>query len=369
MDALNRRDFLCGGAAAAVGAICEGAACADQPSATPLRSLVRPGVRVGAQATYTDLQDPRLAAFITKNFNTLTAGHELKWGDLRPTPDSYDFTRADWMVAFAERHAMRFRGHNLCWNHWLPRWVDRTLTRANAERYLVDHITHVAGRYKGRIDSWDVVNEPLGTWYSAATGQPPRPWLDLLGPEYIDVAFHATAAADPGALRVLNFDRLEQSNTGMDDDAHRNALAMVRGLVQRRVPIQAVGLESHLQAWQGVENAAQDRFIRSVRDLGLQILITELDVNDTRIDGSIIDRDRTVASMYFDYLMKIVPQAACEQVVFWTPWDGSDWLDSCHGRDYDRVDGDRHRPGLVDLDMQLKPAYYSAARALKLLFG
>ncbi len=363
---MHRREFLGKSAAAAMGMLFARGSQAE--SSPPLRQLVRPGVRLGAQATYRDLQDPRVAAFIASNFNTLTAGAELKWDALRPTPESYNFTRADWMVAFAEQHQMRFRGHNLCWNHWLPGWVQSTVTKANAERVLTEHIATVAGRYKGRVDSWDVVNEPLSTWYSPKTGQPPRPWLDLIGPEYLDVAFHAAAAADPGALRVLNFDRLEQSVTGYDGE-RRRALGMIEGMVRRRVPIQAVGFESHLMAWDGVENLSQDRLIVSLRDLGLKILITELDVNDARVTGGVAECDRAVATTYEDYLTKMVPCMGCEQVIFWTPWDGDDWLDSLHGENYDRADGMQHRAGLVDANVQPKPAYFAVARAVKQVLG
>jgi endo-1,4-beta-xylanase len=365
---MKRREFLRAGAAAAIGTVFNGGPTAQPPAPATLRSLVRTGVRIGAQATYADLQNPGLAQFLAANFNTLTAGHELKWSDLRPSPTSYEFSRADWMVDFAERHGMRFHGHNLCWNHWLPGWVQSTVTRANAERYLTDHIATVAGRYKGRVDSWDVVNEPLGTWYNRASGQPPRPWLDLIGPEYLDVAFHAAAGADPGALRVLNFDRLEQMCTAGDDE-RRKALEMIEGLVRRRVPVQAVGFESHLLARDYVDNPSQDRLVRSLRDLGLKILITELDVNDTTIQGPAADRDRTVAAIYSDYLTRMVPRMACEQIIFWTPWDGSDWLDTIHGRDFDRLDGAPHRPGLVDAAMRPKPAFYSVAQALRQLFS
>jgi endo-1,4-beta-xylanase len=366
MPSMTRRRLLRTGVAAAVGSVWPHATVAE--STAGLRTLVPSAkVRLGAQATYTDLQNAAYASFIASNFNTLTAGLEMKWSALRPSPTTFDFKRADWMVAFAERHNMSFRGHNLCWNHWLPAWVARTVNAANVERVLTDHITTVAGRYRGRIDSWDVVNEPLGTWNSPVTGQPPRPWLDLLGSRYLDIAFHATAAADPAALRVLNFDRLEQTITANQDD-RRNALSLIQGLVQRKVPIQAVGFESHLLAWDNIENPSQDRLIQSIRDLGLKILITELDVNDTRIAGPIATRDQTVASIYFDYITRMVPRMGCDQIVFWTPWDGSDWLDDCHGRDYDRLDGAPHRPGLIDTALRTKPAYESVAQALRQLY-
>ena len=330
----------------------------------PLKSCVRAGVRLGAQATWADLQVPAFAAFLVENFNTLTAGQELKWSSyLRPSPTTYNFTRADSMVEFAERHGMHFHGHNLCWNHWLPSWVNSTLTRANAASYLTDHIATVVKRYAGRVDSWDVVNEPLGTWRNPQTGQPPRPWIDLIGPTYLDVAFHAAAAADPHALRVLNFDGLEQSRWSAA--ARQEAITLLEGLLQRKVPVQAVGLESHLNATDAMENDSTDRFIQAIRSLGLKILITELDINDTKIPGSFAVRDDAVARAYSDYLLKMVPRTGTEQVIFWTPWDGSDWLDSSHGANFDRADGRPHRPGLIDAEMNRKPAFHAVANALR----
>jgi endo-1,4-beta-xylanase len=359
---MDRRSFLRNAAAAT--AVFSVDHLDAQPAVRPLKRCVRAGVRIGAQATWADLQDPEFAAFFVENFNTLTAGQELKWSSfLRPSPTTYNFTRADAMVGFAERHGMHFHGHNLCWNHWLPSWVNSTLTRANAAHYLEEHITTVVKRYAGRVDSWDVVNEPLGTWRNPQTGQPPRPWIDLIGPTYLDVAFQAAAAADAHALRVLNFDDLEQSS--WNDGARQQALTLVEDLLKRKVPLQAVGLESHLSATDAVENESQDRFIQAIRSLGLKILITELDINDTKIAGSLEEQDEAVARAYSDYLLRIVPRTGTEQVIFWTPWDGSDWLDSVHGANFDRVDLRPHRPGLIDVEMHRKPAFYAVANALR----
>ncbi len=358
---MDRRSFLRKAAAAAV-MLSDGTVYAQQ--AESLKNCVRAGVRVGAQASWTDLNNPAFAAFIIENFNTLTAGQELKWSSfLRPSPTTYNFSRADAMVEFAEHHGMHFHGHNLCWNHWLPSWVNSTLTRTNAAQYLTEHITTVVRRYAGRVDSWDVVNEPLGTWWNAQTGQPPRPWIDLIGPTYIDIAFHAAAAADPHALRVLNFDGLEQSS--WNDAARQQALKLVGDLLRRKVPIQAIGLESHLDATLPMENESQDKFIGAIRALGLKILITELDVNDTKLPGGVAERDAAVACAYSDYLVKIVPRTGTEQVIFWTPWDGSDWLESAHGPRFDRADLQPHRPGLIDVAMRRKPSFYRVEDALR----
>lgn len=359
---MDRRKFLCN--AASTAAVFSVGQLYAQHAEQSLKSCVRAGVRLGAQATWEDLKDPAFAAFLVENFNTLTAGHELKWSSfLRPSPTTYNFTRADAMVEFAEHHGMHFHGHNLCWNHWLPPWVDSTLTRTNAAHYLKEHITTVVKRYAGRVDSWDVVNEPLGTWCNPKTGQAPRPWIDLIGPTYLDIAFHAAATADPHALRVLNFADLENSRWG--DSPRQQALMLLEGLLQRNVPVQAIGLESHLDGTAAVENESQDRFIQAVRGLGLKILITELDIIDTGILGSLTQRDDAVARVYSEYLQRIVPRTGTNQVIFWTPWDGSDWLDTVHGARFDRADGQQHCPGLIDVAMHRKPAFYAVANALR----
>ena len=364
---MDRRTFLRNAAAAAA------ALAADrlhaQPAVLPLRNCVRPGVRIGAQATWDDLKDPVFSAFVVENFNTLTAGHELKCTTfLRPSPTTYNFTRADAMVEFAEHHAMHFHGHNLCWNKYVPWWVNDTLSRSDAVHYLEQHITTVVKRYGGRVDAWDVVNEPPLPSRKLVSGRPEfRPWLDLIGPTYLDVAFHAAAAADPRPLRVLNLANLEQSDSS--DPARPETLQLVEGMLQRNVPVQAIGLESHLYATEAMGNESQDKFLEAIRSLGLQILITELDINDTKVPGNFMQRDDVVARAYSEYLLRMIPRTGADQVIFWTPWDGSDWLDSLHGAWVDRTDFAPHRPGLIDAAKHKKPSYYAVANALHKTLG
>ena len=181
------------------------------------------------------------------------------------------------------------------------------LTPANAQQILTSHISTVMKRYTGKITSYDVVNEPIATWLGRPDGLYTGPWLTALGPDYIEIAFHAALDADPSALRVLNTAHVEQKGKG-DDLARSKTLDLVRDLVKRGVPIQAVGLESHLY---GAVNSGTDKnrdaFIAGLRDLGLKILITELDVNDTEISGSAATRDQAIATCYSDYLRSILP--------------------------------------------------------------
>jgi endo-1,4-beta-xylanase len=221
-------------------------------------------------------------------------------------------------------------------------------------------------RYAGRIDSWDVVNEAIVPWDSRADGLYPGIWVDLLGPEYIDIAFQTAAEADPKALRVLNLHHVEY-DTAEGEKTRQRAISLLKQYLGREVPIQAIGLESHIgaPADQLMGGPGLVRFTEQLRDMGLQLLITELDVNDTSVEGDIAARDRAVAECYHEYLRRVVPATGIKRVIFWTPSDRWDWHDSMRGPGYVRPDGKPHRAGLFDVNMQPKPAYQAAAEALQ----
>jgi endo-1,4-beta-xylanase len=261
---------------------------------------------------------------------------------------------------------MLIHGHNLCWNSPTanPPWFKAVLNKSNASRYLTDHITTVMRHYAGRIDSWDVVNEPVVFWSRRNDGLYPGIWVDLLGPTYIDTAFHAAAAADPKALRVLNIYQVEHG-TPDDETTRKETIALLKQLVARGVPVQAVGIESHLDASLPAGGAALVTFIKQIRDLGLQILITELDVNDTQLKGNDQARDTVVAQTYQDYLEQVLPASDSKRVVFWTASDKFSWMNSAHGPKWQRADASAHRIALMDDTMSRMPAFQSVQGTLQ----
>jgi endo-1,4-beta-xylanase len=337
---------------------------AESPTAPGLKDLAPPRLLVGAVVDKWQMQDPRWLQLILANFNLITIG-KLKWGYLCPSSPAFDFRETDWMVDFCGQHRLALHGHNLCWNSANPAWLTQTLTKANAERMLTDYIRTVMKRYAGRITSWDVVNEPIATWMGRPDGLYKGPWLDALGPQYIDVAFHAAAEADPVGLRVLNLEHVEQGGSG-DDAARLMTLRLVESLLKRGVPIQAVGFESHLAGNYSVSSTpSRASFVRDLRGFGLQILLTEIDIDDTRISGDASRRDALVGADYADYLGGILREAHPSRVIFFSPSDQRNWYDAMHSPQYDRRDGAPHRPGLFDKSLLPKPAYASVASALK----
>jgi endo-1,4-beta-xylanase len=334
------------------------------PTDPGLKDLVPAGVLVGVVVDQWQMQSPQWLPLILKNFNLVTLG-KLKWGFLRPSSSGFDFRETDWMVNFCAGKGIAMHGHNLCWNANNPAWLAQTLTRKNAAAMLTEHIQTVVKRYAGQVSSWDVVNEPVASWMGRADGLYTGPWLDALGPEYIDIAFHATAEADPKALRVLNVAHVEQGGTG-SDTARLLTLKLVEALMKRGVPVQAIGFESHLAGdYSGRSTMSRASFVRELRQLGLQILLTETDVDDTKLAGDTTRRDTAVSECYGDYLISMLSEAQPKRVIFFSPSDQKNWYDAVHTVQYTRGDGMPHRPGLFDSSLMPKKAYATVASALR----
>jgi endo-1,4-beta-xylanase len=243
--------------------------------------------------------DPVYKQTLIDQYNIVVAENAMKWAALRPAPDQFDFSGADTLVSFAETHKMAIRGHNLCWHEALPNWFDATVTGANAQQYLTSHIATVAGRYKGKIRAWDVVNEAIAPRDGQPDGLRNGPWYKLLGPGFLDIAFHAARAADPHALLTYNDYGIETDSP--EDTAKRDAvLALLKRMKKDGVPLDAVGIQSHLSAASASKiGAGLEAFVAACADLGLKVFITELDIND---DGLTVDdpkaRALLVAAIY-----------------------------------------------------------------------
>jgi endo-1,4-beta-xylanase len=182
------------------------------------------------------------------------------------------------------------------------------------------------------------------------------PWLELLGPEYLETAFSAAAAADPGAMLVYN-------DYGLDsDDAVQQAkrlavLAHLRRLKRNGIPLHAFGMQAHLAGdSRQFRPEVLKRSFGEVSQLGLKILITELDVTDTRLSEDIVTRDREVAQVYKAYLSVALEEPAVVAILTWGLSDRYTW--------HRRKDGGAVRPLPLDRELGRKPAWQAVATAL-----
>ncbi len=306
--------------------------------------------------------DPSYAALVSEQASLIVAENAMKWDTLRPTAETYNFEAADSLLNFAEPRQIKVRGHNLLWHRQLPGWFAGTAHPGNARKLLEAHIETVAGRYAGRMHSWDVVNEAIEVKDRRPDGLRDSPWLRLIGDDYIEIAFRAARKADPQALLTYNDYGIESESP--QDEAKRQAvLLMLRRMRQRSIPIDAVGVQSHLAAGANVRyGAGLMRFIASVRQLDLQVFITEMDVNDRKLPSDVVNRDKLVAATYQDYLSMVLSEPAVKAIVMWGVTDRFTWLN----HEDSRADGVAERPLLFDGGYRAKPAFFAVRNAFDL---
>jgi endo-1,4-beta-xylanase len=305
-------------------------------------------------------EDESFRKLLADQFNIVVPENCLKWNMLRPTADTYNFADPDSLVAFAEAHKMKVRGHNFVWHEALPGWFPGTVKKDNAQKFLVDHIHTVGGRYKGKIHSWNVVNEAIWIPDGRSDGlRSSSPWFQMLGPEYIDLAFRAAREADPAALLTYNDYGIEYDND-QEGKKRTAVLALLRRMKADKVPLDALGIQSHLHA------VSKDGFSRGVRELidgakalGLQVFVTELDVNDDAVPAAdVAERDNVVAEVYRSYLATALDGPEVKAVLTWGASDKNTWLN--HGTKFRRQHPDRlQRPLPFDPDYAPAPAFFA----------
>lgn len=353
---LSRRQMLAStGAAIACGAA---APAGEGLDAIARRKGARFGSAVGiGRPPNSAFDDPGYRDLLVRECGLIVAENEHKWYVLRPSADRYDFAPADRLAAFAKQSGLGLRGHTLLWNRdeWSPKWLLThdfgSRPREAAERMLVDHIRTVAGRYP-QADSWDVVNEAM----DPATGElRDTVFGKLLGPELIEICFHAAKAAAPEARLVYN----DYMNFGPAEATHRaGVLKLLERLKARGVPIDALGIQGHIGG--GVDSpdmarfsAADQRewrtFVDEARGMGLDLLITELDVNDKAMPADIAQRDAGVAALTRDFLDLMLDYRELKQVIVWGMADKYSWLQGTSPR----PDGLPKRP--LPYAAELKP--------------
>ena len=361
---ISRRAFISGAAAALTG--CAAPAVRDPQivgqTALKARAALK-GLRFGAAVKPRLLSDAAYTAMLLGVADMLVPENALKWGPLARQRHKYKFRGADKIAGFAARHGMAMRGHTFLWHDMVPDWLPRDLTEAGGDpaALISRHIETVAGRYRGRMYSWDVVNEAIEPNDGRADGLRNNLFLKALGPGYIELAFRAAARADPGARLILN-EYGHEWGWQVGRQRRYATLRLLEGLLKKGAPVHALGLQGHLDP--GSEGAmdmrALGRFCDEVADLGLDIEVTELDARDTSISGGLAARDNAVAEAYARFLEVVLARPATKAVVTWGITDRYSWL----SRHFPRPDGDRVRGLPYGDDFRRKPAWYALAAAL-----
>lgn len=301
------------------------------------------------------------AAFITKQFNSLTPENAMKMGPIHPREDVYNWRDADSIVNFAQHHGMRVRGHNLCWHEQTPDWLFKDSTGKQVSKQVLleslrQHIYTIVKRYKGKIYAWDVVNEAIDDNPNNFLRN--SMWYQICGEDFIAKAFEYAHEADPNAVLFYN-----DYNTERPEKMER-VYKLLKKLVGAKVPINAVGLQAH---WSLMEPSAAElrNTIEKFASLGLKVQITELDV-------SIYPWEKERRALRPGEKGELTPELEQKQVAkykevfgilrqyknvitgvtFWNISDRYTWLDEYPVR------GRKNFPLLFDTNLHPKKAFY-----------
>ncbi len=354
---ITRRDALALGTAALI------APAWAEDESVPLRTLAAAkGILFGsATATY-ELKDADFAALLPHEAAIIVPEYEMKRDLVEPKPGIYDLSACDALMSFAQTHAMRMRGHPLVWYWSNPAWLEEAVKTRRDPRLVTDYIARLVGRYRGRMQSYDVVNEALAPPDEGASGWRPCFWLEAFGPSYLDLAFHAAHQADPETLLVYNDFGCEQGAPA-NDRFRKNTLNLLDSLLKRKVPVQALGLQGHLSAFgPKVDQGKLRAFLTEVAARGLLVLVTELDVDDEGGPGDIASRDRAVADEARRFLDVALDSPATRAVLTWGLSDR--YLDP-PGSWRLRLSGWRDRRVPYDRDLRPKPLRTALAQAFR----
>jgi endo-1,4-beta-xylanase len=326
-------------------------------------------------------KNPASLAMATTHFDALTPENSMKLTVVQPGEGQFDFTEADRFVQIAEASGVTIVGHVLVWREQAPAWFFEDSSGQLADRKLVlarlrKHIAKGVGRYKVRIQQWDVVNEAC----SDIEGEylwPTSPWFKALGEDYIAEAFRAAHRADPDAILIYNDYNIERSAK------RTKALRLLKSLLQQGVPVHAVGIQGHWRVPDDDPDFAEvEEAIEQFGTLGLKVMITELDIGVAPptykgIDlfaQQVVNPVKRILDPYAKGLPDEVAQRQAERyrqafeiflrhrdvvdrVTIWGLQDGESWFN-----DYP-VKGRTDHPLLFDRQYKPKPAFFAIMEA------
>ncbi|HET8736817.1 MAG TPA: endo-1,4-beta-xylanase [Pricia sp.] len=310
--------------------------------------------------------DSIMAALVRKEFNSITAENSMKSINIHPQRDSFNFEMADKFVALGEKYDMFIHGHTIIWHNQLSPWfstIEDSLEFATATE---KHVKDLAQHFKGKLGSWDVVNEALnedGTLRNSI-------FLKKMGEDYLASAFKWTAEVDPDV--DLYYNDYNLTNT----DKRQGAITMVKRILDQGIKVDGIGMQGH---WH-LNSPSLEEIEQSILDfseIGVKVAITELDVsvlpNPWDLEGAEISQNFEnkegmnpfknglpdsiqvkLANRYKDiFELFLKHRDKISRVTFWGVSDGQSWLNGFPIR------GRTNYPLLFDRDLKPKAAYDS----------
>lgn len=353
----SRRAALVGCGAALLGTVGPGGT--HPAAANPVPSLCdlgrRKGIEVGA--AFSGHADPDYRALVAGQVGLITPEWCLKPGYVHPDRHGpYRFAAADEAYRFARSAALGVHGHTLFWHGDPLAWAAE-LGPSEGFRAYRDVAAALVSRYPDTV-SWDVANEVV-----SETGPLWRGQLGLpVNAEAVAGLFRHVGALAPKRLLCLNDYNLECGAAWCRDKQARMIRA-VDELRARGAPVGAIGLQGHLSSRHGLDLDATLAFVRQLASRGLEVHLSELDVNDVVLADAVERRDEQVADLYRTYLSALLSEPAVSRITFWGLTDFDHWM--TRGEAEDVRPAGQARPALFDRSLRPKPSFWAVAECLR----
>jgi len=297
-------------------------------------------------------------ALIAKQFNMVVCENEMKFDNVEPNQNEFNFGDGDNLVNFATRNKMYVRGHTLAWHSQVPGWLtsDGTKNSYNYTRkqlldILKNHILKTVGHWKGKVNEWDVANEVLNDNQTKIYSNPdaydlrPSVWATGIGEDFLDSAFVWAHQADPKAKLILNDYGVEGKGWAKSEALYN----LAKRLRKSGIPIDGVGIQCHMDA-NMTSFAAIDRNIERYKNDNFLCRITELDL------GASTDELTTVQpEAYFKFVRLAMKHENCQSLMIWGLSDDLTWRT---GRN----------PLLYDSSLNAKNAYWGAHAGIRMSY-
>ncbi|MEP6947629.1 MAG: endo-1,4-beta-xylanase [Ginsengibacter sp.] len=318
-------------------------------------------------------RDTASVRVILQQFNAVTPENIMKAEIIQPGWNTYDFELADKLVAYAQKNHFKINAHNLIWHSQLPAFMRDIQSADSVRQYFENHINTVAGRYNGKVYSWDVVNEALNEDGSLRNSI----FLQKLGPGYIVEAFRLAQKASPATNLYYNDYNIEQPKK------RAGAIALIKQIQAAGVRIDGVGIQGHWRAG-NVPMKDIEESIKEFSALGIEVMFTELDLgvlpNPWDSNTADVGQTATNSSEKMNPYQNGLPDSVARQqamayadlfrlflkykknvsrVTFWGVGDGQSWLNGWP------IPGRTNYPLLFDRNFQPKAAFYSIIATAK----
>ncbi|MBL86916.1 MAG: 1,4-beta-xylanase [Winogradskyella sp.] len=324
-------------------------------------------IGVALNTSQIEEQDSVQNKLISTEFNSVTPENIMKSLLIHPNKDTYNFDLPDKLVALAEKNDMHIQGHTLVWHSQLSPFFKEISDSTAMVEALKDHINTIVGRYKGKINAWDVVNEALnddGTLRKTV-------FLDVLGEDYLSLVFNLTQKADPEVELFYN----DYSMTNPNKRA--GAIRIIKRMQEQGVRVDGIGMQGHWDLNRPSIEEIETSIVQYA-ELGIKVDITELDVSVIPMPWDFSGADVNVKFESTDPTMnpypKQLPNSIKDQlakryedifklflkhkdkinrVTFWGVNDGDSWKNDWP------IEGRTNYPLLFDRNNKKKKAYHS----------